>query len=100
MIRWERGRYAIEMTDEPAYSFGSGDNARLYRRSVRCSEYLNRFALVGALAVSFGLSRPVEACGGCIDLVVILWQPHLLWLLALLVVCCSSGQRGSRSVRG
>ncbi|MCP4592408.1 MAG: hypothetical protein GY842_16875 [bacterium] len=31
MICWERGRYAIEMTDEPAYSFGSGDNARLYR---------------------------------------------------------------------
>ncbi len=29
-MRWERGRYALEMMDEPAYSFGSADNPRSY----------------------------------------------------------------------
>ena len=29
MMRWARGRYAIEMI-EPVYSFGSADNARSY----------------------------------------------------------------------
>ena len=29
-MRWARGRYAVEMRDEPAYSFGSPDNARSY----------------------------------------------------------------------
>lgn len=30
MTRWSRGRYAIEMTDEPYYSFGSTDNPHVY----------------------------------------------------------------------
>jgi hypothetical protein len=30
MMHWTRGRYAIEMTDEPVYSFGSTDNTRFY----------------------------------------------------------------------
>lgn len=30
-MRWTRGRYAIEMTDEPAYTFGSMDNLYSYR---------------------------------------------------------------------
>ena len=30
MMRWTRGRYEIEMTDEPGYSFGSADNAHSY----------------------------------------------------------------------
>lgn len=29
-MRWERGQYVIELTDEPSYSFGSADNARSY----------------------------------------------------------------------
>ncbi len=29
-MRWERGRYAIEMTDDPCYSFGSMDNTHTY----------------------------------------------------------------------
>ncbi len=29
-MRWTRGRYTIEMTAEPIYSFGSADNARSY----------------------------------------------------------------------
>jgi hypothetical protein len=33
-VRWERGRYAIEMTDDPVYSFGSADNARRYGREL------------------------------------------------------------------
>lgn len=31
-MRWERARYAIELTDEPAYSFASADNSRKYIR--------------------------------------------------------------------
>jgi hypothetical protein len=30
MMRWKRGDYAIEMTDDPSYSFGSPDNPRTY----------------------------------------------------------------------
>jgi hypothetical protein len=29
-MRWARGRYTIEMTDEDGYSFGSADNVRSY----------------------------------------------------------------------
>ena len=29
-MRWQRGRVAIEMSDEPVYRFGSADNARSY----------------------------------------------------------------------
>jgi hypothetical protein len=29
-MRWTRGRYELEMTNEPLYSFGSVDNARSY----------------------------------------------------------------------
>lgn len=29
-MRWERERIAIELTDEPAYTFGSADNAHAY----------------------------------------------------------------------
>ena len=40
MMHWTRGRYAIEMTDEPIYSFGSADNARLYEHEILLdSEY-------------------------------------------------------------
>jgi len=34
MMRWTRGRYAIEMTDEPFYSFGSADNAHSYAHEI------------------------------------------------------------------
>lgn len=33
-MRWTRGRYAVEMTDEPAYTFGSAHNLRSYGQEI------------------------------------------------------------------
>jgi hypothetical protein len=38
-MRWERGRYSIEMTDQPGYSFGSSEELRPYDYEYLLTDY-------------------------------------------------------------
>lgn len=66
-MHWRRGRYSVEMLDEPSYSFASTDNVRAYHKELLLAgrhQVTSKHGLISFVDDERVTSIVVGTCGG------------------------------------